>query len=128
MKILDANMILRFLLRDNEEMADTVCEILSTGRVMVTTEVIAESVYVLEKVYKIERREIQNALCSFLQIENVTSPERRALMRGLQFYAEHKLDFVDCLLCGYRMEHGYEICTFDKKLNRLLGQLEESAL
>lgn len=82
MKILDANMILRFLLRDNEEMADTACEILSTGRVMVTTEVIAESVYVLEKVYKIERREIQNALCSFLQIENVTSPERRALMRG----------------------------------------------
>lgn len=117
-------MILRFLLHDNAEMANTVCNILNTSTVLVTTEVIAESVYVLEKVYQIGREDIRNALCSFLQIANVNAPERNALVQGLHLYAQRKLDFVDCLLCGYHMEHGYEVCTFDKKLNRLLKQVD----
>lgn len=43
-KILDANMILRFLLRDNEEMADTTEELIDNNDVLLTLEVAAEVV------------------------------------------------------------------------------------
>lgn len=57
-KILDANMILRFLLRDNEEMADTAENLIDNNAVLLTLEVAAEVVFVLQKVYKQERSRI----------------------------------------------------------------------
>ena len=46
--VFDANMILRYLLNDNTEMAEKAEKYLNTCTVFVTTEVIAEVVYVSE--------------------------------------------------------------------------------
>ena len=46
MVLLDANMILRYLLNDNQEMADKAERLLNNGDVAVTIEVVAEVVYV----------------------------------------------------------------------------------
>ena len=51
MVMLDANMILRYLLNDNQEMADIAEQYLNDGDVSVTIEVLAEVVYVLKGVY-----------------------------------------------------------------------------
>ena len=53
MILLDANYILRYLLRDNEEMYLIAEEIILNNAYMVLNEVVAEVVYVLEKVYKV---------------------------------------------------------------------------
>ena len=46
------------------------------------------------------------------------------LLRGLEIFAKSpKLDFVDCLLYGYKWEQGIDIVTFDKKLQRRLGEV-----
>ena len=50
MVLFDTNMILRYLLNDNQEMADKAEVYLDTGNVHVTVEVIAEVVYVLKGV------------------------------------------------------------------------------
>lgn len=39
---------------------------------------------------------------------------------GLTVYGEKNPDFVDCILYAYYRVKGYEIKTFDKKLQRLL--------
>ena len=39
---------------------------------------------------------------------------------GLTVYSQKNLDFVDCILYAYFKVKGYEIKTFDKKLQRLL--------
>lgn len=44
MQMLDTNMVLRYLLNDNREMADEAERIIRDGSVMVKTEVIAEVV------------------------------------------------------------------------------------
>lgn len=125
MKIIDTNMILRFLLRDNEQMADTAAEIIDNESVIVTNEIIAEAVYVLSGVYKIGRREISNALLEFIFIDNVKAKEHMVLSKALNIYTENNLDFVDCLLCAYELIYGYEVCTFDTKLNRTIQKLNE---
>ena len=48
MVIFDANMILRYLLGDNDEMEETAKRYLIDGDVWVTFEVVAEVVYVLK--------------------------------------------------------------------------------
>ena len=125
MKMLDANMILRFLLDDNKEMSQTVSDIINCNTVVVTAEVIAEVIYVMKGIYKIPKSDIYNALTKFLKIGNIISENKKVITKGLEFYNQNNLDFVDCLLCAYHTESGYEICTFDKKLIKTIKKEDE---
>ena len=117
MVIFDTNMILRYLLDDNQEMADKAEQYLNAGIVSVTIEVIAEVVYVLKGVYSMERDKISDTIKGFLGIVNCR--EMDVLNLALNTYAERNLDFVDCVLYGYHVAKGIEIATFDKKLIKL---------
>ena len=68
MVLLDANVILRYLLNDNTEMAEKAEQIIAAGDASVTTEVIAEVVYVLKGVYKLERSLIAKTVDHFLAL------------------------------------------------------------
>ena len=103
-------MILRYLLNDNQLMADQAEKYLDAGEVSVTVEVIAEVVYVLHGVYSMERGIIADTLKKFLNI--VDCRDKKVL--------DQALDFVDCVLYGYHQVRGAEIATFDRKLQRLL--------
>ena len=123
MVILDTNMILRYLLNDNQEMADRAEQYLNSGEASVTIEVIAEVVYVLRGVYSMERDVIADTVKGFLEL--VDCRELDVLNLGLDTYGERNLDFVDCILYGYHCVKGAEIATFDKKLLRLLSNSEK---
>jgi len=71
MKIVDANVVLRYLLNDTEPLAEIATEILENNEVFVPTEVVAEIVYVLEGVYKVKRETIVSTLIEFFQCENI---------------------------------------------------------
>lgn len=103
MVMLDTNIILRYLLDDNEEMASAAEQVIQKGNVQVSMEIMAEVVYVLKGVYSIERKKIKEKLLDFLDEVNA-------------------VDFPDCILYAYNRVKGYEIKTFDKKLNKLLRQ------
>jgi len=62
MKIADANIVLRYLLNDIEDQSEKAAELLENNEVFIPNEVIAEIVYVLEKVYRLENAEISSAL------------------------------------------------------------------
>ncbi len=123
MKILDANMVLRFLVRDNEEMAKKVIELLDTERCLFTNEVAAEVVYVLGGIYKMNRADISKGMLTFLEVDGVVSTEYDVMSMGLKFFGETSFDFVDCLLIAYDLQYGYEVCTFDKKLAKYIQRL-----
>ena len=118
MVMLDTNIILRYLLNDNDEMAVEAEKIIKEGSVFVTAEIVAEVVYVLKRVYAVERDDIKSSLFQFLS--EVQSNEMEVIKCGLTTYSEKNLDFVDCILYAYHKIKGYEIKTFDKKLKRLL--------
>lgn len=55
----DANILIRYIINDDEIMAAKADEAVNSGSLFVLPEVFAEVVYVLTKVYDIERR-LQN--------------------------------------------------------------------
>ena len=58
--ILDANALLRYLLRDNEEQFQQVKLIVGKKRCYITLEILAEVCYVLDGVYQVTREDIIN--------------------------------------------------------------------
>lgn len=124
-KILDANMILRLLLRDDESMADTAEEIIDNNEVFVTFEVVAEVVFVMLKVYKANRSHISEVLKDFINLDSVNVPDHNVLEKSLDIFGNNNLDFVDCILCAYSLCRGYEVCTFDVKLRKLIDKLKK---
>lgn len=121
MKIADANVVLRYLLNDSKDLSEKAAEILENNVVFLPNEVIAEIVYVLEKVYKVERKNISSALMEFFEYENLEVGDIGLIGESLKVYAGRNLDFVDTLLYAYHKLGKYEVYTFDKKLNSLLN-------
>lgn len=123
MRVIDANIILRIILRDDEELFERAKTIVNTEKCVVYNEIAAEVVYVLNKVYKIDRKELAEAVLKILSVENISPDEPEVLEKALIIYGEHSLDFADCLLIGYRLVYNYEVCTFDVKLKKFLQKL-----
>ena len=120
MLIVDANAILRYTLNDNADMAKTVNELIIKNKITIRYDVMAEVVYVLEDVYKLPRNEIRDGIKTFLSLPNVETETKNVLLLALDTYADRKMDFVDCLLYGFKVLYGYDVFTFDKRLNNLM--------
>ena len=122
-KLVDANVILRHLLRDVEEQSAQ-ARIIIAGGAFTTTEVLAEVVYVLQGVYKVPRGRIAEALTALLG--EVLTDHADVMEKALAIYASGSLDFVDCVLIARAMILGDDVFTIDKKLNAALQeQLEQ---
>ena len=68
----DANVLIRFILKDNAEMAKKAEDAIIAGELFVLPEVFAEIVYVLNSVYDTERKVISdymNDLLNFVETE-----------------------------------------------------------
>lgn len=121
MLILDTNVLLRFLLDDNKAMADEAEKLIDENEILIPFEVVAEIVYVLGSIYKMERNQIVQTLKGLFVNHVAHSPDDAQLAVALDCFMQHKLDFVDCLLVGYHKAGGHEVFTFDKALKRQLG-------
>jgi len=123
MLLIDANAILRYILCDNADMAEQVEELLKNKIVTTKNEVIAEVVYVLDKIYKLPRNEIHSVIVLFLDLENVQTEDKTVVVLALETYSQTKLDFVDTLLYAYHTLKDAKIFTFDKKLLSKIKQI-----
>lgn len=117
MLLVDANVILRYLMNDHEEMSQQAKAAIAGGA-YTTAEVLAEVVYVLVGVYKAERAEVCEWLTQFL--DEISMENKTAIQYALRVFAKTSLDFVDCILIGYNRILGQRVFSFDKKLNRML--------
>ena len=120
MVLFDTNAILRYILQDNHEMAEAVEQQLSEHICYIPVEVVAEVVYVLSKVYNIERNVLAQIVIDVTHTDKISVEKSNIVRYALGVFASSRLDFVDCLLVGYAKEKQYSIFTFDKKLKRYL--------
>ena len=120
MVILDTNSILRFVLKDNLEMSDIVKKTINEQPCFIPIEIVAELVYVLTKVYKIDRVLVANTLKDFFELSNVNLLKYEVVNFALNLFANTKLDFVDSLLIAYSKIENYEVLTFDKEVKKYL--------
>lgn len=120
-RLLDANAILRYVLCDNERQAQTVREVVEEGA-FTAPEIVFECVFVLTgSVYGFSREEVADAMAKVL--DDIDCEHEATVRRALELFHTKSLDFVDCMLAARAEVEGAEVFTFDKKLNRSIGQL-----
>lgn len=125
---LDANVVLRFLTGEPEEMARESRELMAlaeSGRVkLVLTElVLAEIVWVLSSYYSQPMERIRETLSAFITAPGVEVERLNVLLEALDRAAEKNLDFVDAYLAARATRAGEPVCTFDKSdFQRLPGE------
>ena len=122
--LIDANVILRYLLRDNEDLyaeAEGVFNEVMEGKakILILESVVAEVVYVLQRIYKVGREEISEILRELIELRGVKVHNKGHILKALEIFSNRNLDFVDCLLCAYGKEN--KVITFDKGLKKCLS-------
>ena len=86
MSVVDANVILRYILDDHAELSPKAAEILEQQQtVTLTLEVACEVVYVLQKVYAVDRKEIQPQLSNLLHEELVAMEKSSVFLAALDY-------------------------------------------
>ncbi len=127
MKRIDANIILRYLLDDHAELSRRASEIIETENIFASFEVICEVVYVLSGVYAVDKAKIEFNLNKLVGFQNIATNDVEVLSCGLKIFADNNLDFVDALLCAYKIIQGDTIRTFDKQLVSFLQTYSKNA-
>ncbi|MEG0323629.1 MAG: PIN domain-containing protein [Raoultibacter sp.] len=118
MKLVDANVLLRYLIDDNKEQAKTAADVIRNDQAYTYSEVLAEVVYVLEGVYGRSRTEIDHALENLF--DDIYVYDEDVLRCTLRIYSVSKLDFVDCLIIARNLLRNEDVFSFDKSLNKHL--------
>lgn len=113
-KICDANVILRYLIQEDNTLYDMAKEEIAKNPI-VPFVVLSEIVYVLKGVYKVPREEIADTL--IVLSDEVKYEEDELAIKTLQNFKEYNLDFVDCYLLARNQTLKEKIVTFDKTLN-----------
>lgn len=121
MELVDANIVLRYLINDIKEQALKSKEILENKDVTIPFEVIAEVVYVLNNVYNITKVEIQKGILKLFEFSNIRTSDFQVLCEALNVFQERNVDFVDAILFGYSKVRNLTVHTYDKKLRKLLN-------
>lgn len=84
MVLIDANVVLRFLLKDNPNQANQAAAIIHNGAA-VTVDIVAEVVYVLNGLYQIPRDKIRDAFSVLLQ--ELHADEKEMILFALELFA-----------------------------------------
>jgi len=120
-RIPDTNAIVRYLLADDPAQSPRASEFFARvrggeQRVLVLEGVIAETIYILTKSYRVPRQQAAAGLQGLLGYRGVVNQDRAALVDALELFARGRLDIVDCILVA-KARHGHsEPFSFDDAL------------
>jgi predicted nucleic-acid-binding protein len=121
MKALDTNILVRFLVRDDENQAETVYRLFKKAELertvfFVPILVVLETIWVLEAVYQISRLDILDAINDILYLPILKCEAQPSLKRFLIDSYAKRADLSDILIaCSARFGGCETVLSFDKK-------------
>lgn len=124
MKGIDTNILVRFLVGDDELQAKKVYNLFKKAEsnkdeLFVPLLVILELIWVLESVYKISRKEIIDSISELLRMPILKFENQPALQQFTLNAQRNKFDLSDLIIAHSAKEQGCEsIITFDKKASK----------
>jgi predicted nucleic-acid-binding protein len=126
-KLLDANIIIRFILWPSEalfgESKDIFRSIQSDDiEVIINDVVISEVLYVLTGFYKYDRSAAAIFLKDILLMDGIKNPDQLIIIQALSLCMDTVMDFADCLLLATARISNYEVLTFDKEMLRYISK------
>ncbi len=124
---IDANVILRYLLRDDEELAAQARAIwhgVASGKLVAVCDpvTLAEVVFVMSSVYKLPNSEISEALIPLVQMDGVVVLGKERYVRALRLFGESVRHFGDACACAAALaDSDGRLYSFDRKLSSVPG-------
>jgi predicted nucleic-acid-binding protein len=132
-KLVDANVVLRYLLQDDDALfkkASALLERTKVGEeaVVIPESVLAECVYVLLKVYKIDRQVISEKLRGLFAYKGIVNPDKKDLIDSIILFGQTQLSIVDCIACSKSINNGMLLFTFDDELKSIYSKRLRSSM
>ena len=124
MKALDTNVLVRFLVRDNEQQAEAVYRKFKkaeTGKeiLFVPLTVVLETIWVLESVYEVTRPEILDSIEELLLMPILEFEAQSAIRSFVSSARETAIDLTDLLIACSAEYSGCEcVITFDRRASK----------
>jgi predicted nucleic acid-binding protein len=121
--LLDANVLIRFLRGDHSKHAAAAQSLFSEAcagncSLILTEVVVAETVWVLNSVYSVDRRRIALGIQKVILSAGVRCINRNEMIDALDRFASTKCDFIDCYLAALAAQSGDHVASFDKDFKR----------
>ena len=124
---LDTNVLVRFLVRDDEAQFDKARklikrEVVTGRRVFVSQLVLLETEWVLRSRYGLPKIEIIVAISGLLDATDVQFEDETAIEAALFVWKDNAVEFADCLIGAQNRKLGCRAtATFDLKAAKLPG-------
>lgn len=121
MRLLDTNLILRFLLKDDPKQFDKAQLIFQNidENLYLSDLVVAEVIWVLTSYYKFSKEDAGEKIYYLLKLPTIEA-NRPLLMRSLHFYINLNTEFIDAYLAAFCEYNKFEgIYSFDKGLDKI---------
>jgi predicted nucleic-acid-binding protein len=121
MKALDTNVLVRFLVKDDEHQADIVYKLLKKAEIdkdtfYVPLLVVLETIWVLESVYEISRPDILDSIHALVLMPILDFEAQSAILSFISSARNNKMDLPDLLIAHTTKSAGCEcVLTFDKQ-------------
>ncbi len=126
-KIVDTNIILRFLIGDiSDQLAKTkkLIERIEKREEKVYLPLLCafEVVFTLEKFYQIPRAEIEEKLSILFSLKGIQLPSKNIFLKALKVYKEINISFADAFVITLMKDSGInEIYSFDNDFEKIEG-------
>jgi predicted nucleic-acid-binding protein len=119
---LDTNVLVRYLVRDDEPQHQVAKELIRTGSVMLDSSVLLETEWVLRGRYKLKKGQIVSAFDLLLSTSGISFDNETVIEIALHLWKNSAADFADCLFVARYMQGGCEVvATLDRKASLLPG-------
>ena len=121
---LDTNALVRLLIEDNEKQASTVKNIIKSveqkgQQIIILTEVLIETVWVLESVYECTQEDVCRFLETLTYASVFTFSEPQIIANAIRHFKKGG-DFADLVIVMQSLNHqAKKMMSFDKKLQKL---------
>lgn len=125
---IDTNVLVRFFVKDDVVQLEAArpclqseCTVQSPG--FVNRVVLCEFVWVLSRVYRIERDQVAGVLDNILHADSLTVEDEDLAEIALERYRNSDADFADCMIALTNERRGCDLTrTFDHKAVSALAQ------
>jgi len=128
--VIDTNLLVRYLINDDQKKAEAVDNLLDRAakgevRIIVPSVVIAELVWVLESFYQLKAGAILELAEAIINTSGLDVTDKSTIISALRLYKSKNIDFIDAWIIEFAKERGVKtIYTFDKRHFRDIEGIE----
>ena len=117
----DTNVLIRHLTGDPPDQAARATRLLSQAdRLLLPDLIVAETVYVLESFCEVPRARVAELVRAIVAFPGIGVADEPLLLRALEVYEVHRLDFADAYLVAEAETSGVNaVASFDKTIERV---------